>query len=338
MTPTPERITEITKAIVKKSFFNYFHCREEVGTKHIVLSRFFPEESVIRSAIGGIETSLGSFWEKIAIAIAKENGFEILDPKNDFKEPKTIPESISRLLDQHKYQRELAGANIPMAQYVSALNQAINELPTNQIPTEYKKLGKGTGVDIYIRKGSHEYAFESKTVQINAGSGPKFNETLMKWATFRALHQKYLGTNNTFHPHLVIPYDPNITSNWWTEFSGRAYPLDHVDLKLGDEFWDFISGCSNTLLAITKAFDELTAENFPTIYKSSIYGAGARESIHIVESTCGVICTTPEQEIPSNFTSNLSWKCNECSGVFSKSIKWFGAFHPCPNCGTQLFK
>lgn len=59
MTLTPIRVTEITKAIVKKAFFNYFLCREEVGTKHVVLSRFFPEESVVRSAIGRIDLGLG---------------------------------------------------------------------------------------------------------------------------------------------------------------------------------------------------------------------------------------------------------------------------------------
>jgi hypothetical protein len=225
-----DRITEITKAIIKQSFFNYFLCRQEVGTKHIVLSRFFPNESVIRSAIGGIETSLGSFWEKIAVAIAKENGFQILDPKNDFKEPRFIPEPIMRLLDQYKRKRETARANVPMTNYVNALIAAISALPASEVPVEYQRLGKGTGVDVYIKKGSDEYAFELKTVQINAGSGSKFNETLMKWATFRALHQKHLGTNNSFHPHLVIPYDPNISSDWWTEFHGRAYPLDHTDL------------------------------------------------------------------------------------------------------------
>jgi len=336
MALTSDRVTEITKDIIKTSFFNYFLCREEVSTKHLVLSRFFPEESVVRSAIGGIETSLGSFWEKIAAAIAFENGFEILDPKLDLQEPTIIPNVISQLLDRHKYQREAARAQIPISTYESALTSEIFNLPTNEIPTRFRRLSKGTGADLFFRKGNNEYAFELKTVQINAGSGPKFNETLMKWLTFRALHQKYLGTQYFFKAHVVIPYDPHISSNWWTEFGDRAYPLDHKDLMLADEFWNFISGIPNTLLSITKAFDDLVIENFQNIYKNSLYKSGPNESIRIIESVCGVVSETSLQNRPRDFVTNLKWKCNSCSHTFDKSIRWFTRSRACPGCSIQL--
>jgi Type II restriction endonuclease, TdeIII len=337
MALTSTRITEITKAIVKKAFFNYFLCREEVGTKHVVLSRFFPEESVVRSAIGGIETSLGSFWEKIAEALAAENGFEILDSKNDIQEPKTIPTSISHLLDHHKYQRELPHANVPMTTYISALNDEIKKLSGNAIPSEYKRLSKGTGVDVFIRKGSVEYAFEIKTVQINAGSGPKFNDTLMKWITFRSLQQKHLNLNNSFNAHLVIPYDPHVDSDWWTEFGDRAYPLDHKDLLLGDEFWNLLSGAQNTLAAITQAFDELAKEGFQDIYKGSIYKCTSEQRIHIIESVCGVKCESNTNLRAEDISAPLKWKCNKCSSSIDKSIKWFAGYRKCPSCDVSLF-
>jgi len=333
---TPERVTEITKSIIKSAFFNYFLCREEVTTKHLVLSRFFPEESIIRSAIGGIETSLGSFWEKVARAIAIENGFQVLNPKVDLQEPKHIPTAISHLLDGHKYQREAAHANIPMSAYVSALNNEISKLQPSDIPTEYKRLAKGTGADLFLRKGANEYAFELKTVQINAGSGPKFNETLMKWMTFRALHQKHLGLTNSFHAHVVIPYDPHVSSDWWTQFGERAYPLDHQDLMLADEFWNLMSGIPNTLKAITKAFDDLVLENFQDIYKESIYKSGVNQSVRIVEAVCGAVCLTPENERSQNLGGVLAWKCSNCSSEFSKSLRWFTGSRACPSCNVQL--
>ncbi|MBT8594387.1 TdeIII family type II restriction endonuclease [Polynucleobacter paneuropaeus] len=336
MALTPSRVTEITKSIIKRAFFSYFLCRQEVSTRHLILYRFFPEETIIRSAIGGIETSLGSFWEKIATAIAIENGFEVLDPRVDLQEPKHIPISISHLLDEYKYQRETAHANVPMSNYVSALNIEIAKLPANNIPSEYKRLGKGTGADIFLKKGANEYAFELKTVQINAGSGPKFNETLMKWITFRALHQKHLGLSNSFHANLVIPYDPHISSNWWTEFGERAYPLDHQDLMLANEFWDFISGLPNTLDSITKAFDDLVKEKFQDIYRGSLYCSGVNESIRIIEAGCNVLCETPELERPTGFGENLAWKCITCSGRFTKSTRWFGANRSCPSCRREL--
>jgi hypothetical protein len=336
MALTPERVTEITKSIIKSAFFNYFLCRDEVTTKHLVLSRFFPEESVVRSAIGGIETSLGSFWEKVARAIAIENGFQILNPKVDLQEPKHIPTVISHLLDEYKYKRETAHADIPMSAYVLALNAEILKLQPTEIPSEYKRLSKGTGADLFLRKGANEYAFELKTVQINAGSGPKFNETLMKWVTFRALHQKHLSLTNSFHAHVVIPYDPHVTSDWWTQFGERAYPLDHQDLMLADEFWNLISGIPDTLKAITKAFDNLVLEKFQDIYKESIYKSGINESVRIVEVVCDVTCLVPENERPSTFGGNLKWKCNHCSAEFSKSLRWFSGSRTCPSCEVQL--
>ncbi|WP_071466421.1 TdeIII family type II restriction endonuclease [Polynucleobacter asymbioticus] len=336
MALTPERITEITKSIIKSAFFNYFLCREEVKTKHLVLSRFFPEESVVRSAIGGIETSLGSFWEKVARAIAIENGFQILDPRVDLQEPKRIPTAISHLLDAYKYQREAAHANIPMSAYVLALNNEISRLQPTEIPAEYKRLAKGTGADLFLRKGTNEYAFELKTVQINAGSGPKFNETLMKWVTFRTLHQKHLGLTNSFNAHVVIPYDPHITSDWWTQFGERAYPLDHQDLMLADEFWNLMSGIPDTLKAITKAFDDLVLENFQAIYQASIYKSGVNISVQILEAVCGVTCLTQEHERPQNFGGTIKWQCNHCSTEFSKSLRWFAGSRACPSCGVQL--
>lgn len=339
MAITNNRITEITKEVVKTSFFSYFLCREDVSTRHILLYRFFPEESNIRSAIGGIETSLGTtLWEKIALKIASENGFDVLNPKIDFFQPTPLPTQIRNLLARHKEERENSHTNIPISRYVEELNFVISQLSPTEIPTTFTRLTKGSGVDIFIRRDANEYAFELKTVQINAGGGTKFNETLMKWIAFRALHQKTQNTNNSFNAHIVIPYDPHVISDWWTEFGDRAHPLDQHDLKLGDEFWDFISGCQNSTSSIISAFNELTSEDFHNIYKDCLHQSGTEVSINILKKVSHVTCITPRNEIPSSFGGKITWKCDNCASEFKASIRWFLKIRCCTTCQIQFFR
>jgi hypothetical protein len=331
MPVTNEKIIEITKKTVMTSFFNFFICREDVKTRHILLYKLFPEESNIRSVMGGLETSLGTtLWEKIACQIAKENDFEILNPKTDFLQPKVMPVSITNLIAKHKDKREIHDAKLPMSKYISALSSTIKDLNPNEVPSEYKTLTKGSGVDIFIRKANDEYAFDIKTVQINAGSGTKFNETLMKWLAFKALHQKYLGTNYNFNAHLVIPYDPHTDSNWWDEFGDRAYPLDRKDIQLGDEFWNLLSGRSNTLAQITKAFNQLADEKFQDIYINSFHSSGIATSIDLLKKAANV--TFNDESKPTTFTQKVNWSCNTCNEIFKSSIKGFQTIYCCPNC------
>lgn len=338
MALTPNRIKEITKDVVKTSFFNYFLCRKDVSTRHILLYRFYPEESNIRSAIGGIETSLGiTLWEKIAIKIASENNFELLNPKTQFLQPSKLPENIRNLLARYRERRESAGQNMTIAQYVDELNIAINQLDSVELPTTFVRLTKGSGVDIYLRKNGREYAFDLKTVQINAGGGTKFNETLMKWVTFRALYQKHQNTTYEFSAHIVIPYDPHVNSDWWTQFGDRAYPLDKLDLKLGDEFWDLISGCRNTTISITNAFDELVSENFHDIFRNCLHTTDISTSINILKRISKVTCTTPSVEIQSSFVQKLSWQCDACRNELIASIQSFKKQRVCRVCGAKFY-
>jgi hypothetical protein len=339
MTITPEQIIRLSRNTIKKSFFEYFICRTEVQTKHFILSEFYPKETVIRSAIGGIETSLGStFWEKISIEIAKNNGFEVLNPKIDFKEPKVIPVEISNLLTEYKNKRESQNANIPLTDFTSALRSVLIKSFPDDINLSFKeRLSKGTGVDIYLKKNSVRYAFELKTVQINAGSGPKFNETLMKWLIYDSLSQHKHKTAESFRCHVVIPYDPTSDSSWWSKFGGRAYPLDHNDLLLGEEYWSLISGIPDTLKYIKSAVKQLTDEGFPEIYKDSIHSSNPDSSIGIIQAMCGVKCLTNTKKTSIEFSTICDWICCKCGHKFSKSVKWFKGECSCYNCKTSLF-
>ncbi len=336
MALTSDRIQEITKRVVKKSFFDYFVCRKQVLTRHVLLHRLYPVESSIRSSIGGLETSLGiTLWERIAKEIAQENGFSVLDPKVALLRPAQLPEKIRNLLADYQERREVPSRPQPITEYTQALMSELNSMTPNEIPRSFTRFTKGSGIDIYLRKGDRDYAFDLKTVQINAGSGVKFNESLMKWITFSALYQRYTNSNNHFSAHIVIPYDPHVISDWWTEFGGRAYPLDQKDLMLGDQFWDFISGCCNTLSSIIAGFDQLVSEKFHDVYRQAIHSTGCAVSIKILEETAQVKCLTPSTQLTEPYSKKRQWQCG-CNHIFKASISWFKKPRTCPQCRMVL--
>lgn len=338
MAVTDIRIKEISKEVVKESFFKFFLCRSDVQTRHILLYRMFPAESNIRSVMGGLETSLGTtLWERIAKRLAEENGFDVLEPKTDFLQPQDTPEPIRNLIAEYKDKREVPRSSVPISVFTSKLNSLLSNMKQADVPSNYIKLTKGSGVDVFIRKGNIEYAFDLKTVQINAGAGTKFNETLMKWIAFRAIYQKHLSTKNSFNAHIVIPYDPHTDSDWWTEFGERAYPLDHTDIKLGDEFWDLLSGRSGTLALITAAFDDLCNESFNEIYKNCFHQSGVKIGIELLEKIANVESLNAGVNKDTKFTSKLTWKCKSCNSKFDDSIKSFESKKSCKHCKSKFF-
>ena len=333
---TPARITEITTDVIKLSFFNYFLGREETETKHAVLAAFFPAESVIGSAIVGIATSLGSFWEKLASTIASENGFQVLNPKTDFFQPTHIPTQISALITNHHQRRMVANANIKMGEFVADLQTLISSLniPSN---SSFQTLEKGSGLDLLLQKNNTLYAYDLKTVQMNASGGGLYSERIMKWTAYDAIYQKSKGVNHLFNGHIVIPYDPHAQSNWWDHFAGRVYPLDKSDLKLCNDFWDFMSGVENSFQYIKIAIDNLVNQGFPMIYHPSLYTADAQRSFEILNAACNLRNTVPDIA-PKTFVEVIDWECLNCHHQFKKSIRWFEKNRICPSCNANFLK
>lgn len=336
MALTPDRITEITTEVIKQSFFSYFLGREEVETKHAVLAEFFPNESVIGSAIVGIATSLGSFWEKVGSRIASENGFQVLDPKKDFYQPTNIPAEISALITAHHQKRMVANANIPISDYMADLKELVATLniPTN---ISFQKLEKGSGIDLLFLKNNTLYAYDLKTVQMNASGGGLYSERIMKWAAYDAIYQKAHGSPHSFSGHIVVPYDPHAQSNWWDHFGGRVYPLDKNDLRLCNDFWDFISGAENSFNYIKIAIDNLVKQGFPKIYHPSLYKSDAQRSFEILNAACNVKNVAPGIT-PSSFSEKIEWECLACNFHFKQSIRWFEKNRECPNCRVNFLK
>ncbi|SFN94033.1 hypothetical protein [Xenorhabdus japonica] len=79
----------------------------EVKVGH-VLDKIFPRERRIRSLIGGLETSLGTqLWEPLALAFARENGFNILDHKRLNEKVPIIPDKVRYFISNYETQKKI---------------------------------------------------------------------------------------------------------------------------------------------------------------------------------------------------------------------------------------
>ncbi len=103
-------IRKVTLDLLQESFVKYFSTPQK-ETKHIILDRFFPPQRRIASTMSGLQTSLGTFWEKLSKKLAQKNGFEILE-NNVLEQPCSIPNKLSALIAQYKKEREDNGGEL----------------------------------------------------------------------------------------------------------------------------------------------------------------------------------------------------------------------------------
>lgn len=307
-------IKKLTQEVVKRSFFRYFFRREPVDTKHLLLSRLYPHESVVGSAIVGLQTSLGTtLWESLAKGLAELNEFKVLNPKEALLRPKKISKAAENLMAEWGRKREESRVPLPLSDFKKLMREIIKDSPR---PKEFGKLGKGSGADLYFVKKGVKYVFDLKTVQLNAGSGSKYNKTLMEWITFDLFHN---GATSNLKPMIAIPYDPTSVGDWWQLFGGRVAPLDHVDIQLGNEFWDFISGVRGTLEIVTDVFDEMIKTDFGKHYESFLtdYSMLAKAKHIEYQYSCSLMSKISQI---SNKKTKYEWRCNSCKSTLVLSM------------------
>ena len=183
-----------------------------------------------------------------------------------------MPREVEDLIGKWSRSRENATGLLLLDDFREKIREVVGNLST---PSGFKSIGKGAGADLYLVKDSKKFVIDVKTVQINAGSGSKFNRTLMSWIAFDLLKN---GITSDLTPMIAIPYDPTKSKDWWQKFGGRVSPLDANDVKVGDEFWDWISGFNGTLKVMEGIFDELVRTEFGKHYSRYLidYGFEAR--------------------------------------------------------------
>lgn len=219
------------------------------------LDLLIPKERKIRSVVGGLETSMGTtVWEPIAKTLAEMNGFEIINSK--ILRPHPFPEALAVELGSIITLRENRDTWISSNEAKNRLKELCRTIDRSEL--EYVPPASGTGVDLYFKKDGIEYAFDIKTVQPNVGSIKSFNKEIMEWYAYRICKEPEVEINCK----IAYPYNPYST-NFWTHTPHTVGILEHsVDALVENEFWDFISGLSNTYQLITEIFTELNTEGF----------------------------------------------------------------------------
>ncbi len=257
-----QTIRNITVKAVEDGFYNYFS-KPKKETKHIILDRFFPEERRLSSAMSGLQTSLGLFWEELAKTFAQGNEFTVID-NSRLVRPSEQPAEMTNLIEIVKSRRQNIGGKL------DDLRLKLNELyPTQNLEAGVLPMQKGKGSDIILEKDDIHYIYDIKTVQVSADSGNLFNERIILWLCY--YKYRYGLDAHNIQARIAIPYNPlneNDVQSWWNKFGGRMKPLTTDEVSVGNEFWSFLTGNPNALASIISGFEELRLDkDFTTFYK-----------------------------------------------------------------------
>jgi len=335
-----ERIREIVKTVLKKSFFDYYsHAQDK--TKHLVLDRIFPKQRRITSYMAGLQTSLGTkFWENIARELADENSFEIIKNSN-LQKPRSVPNNLSSLIERIKIERENNGGTL------DNFKHELNNLFPRAYPNEiYDPMTKGKGVDLILRKDGNVYIFDIKTVQVNANNGNSFNESVLLWIAY---YKYKSGINaNNIYAGFVFPYNSSNElddTTWWTDYGERVKPLTHDDVYVGNEFWSFLTDNDDAINAIISAIDELASDNdfcnlflevFDCESQDALENFAKKIRVKNIEITKNITFLLPYEEI-TNFHRKYDWiHSEECEGFKARISELSNHDFVCPTCGEMI--
>lgn len=247
--PTRDEIYRIVRETVINSISRYIRNRRNVQPNFQILDLIIPTERKIRSVVGGMETSLGTtLWEPLAKAIARENGFEIVN--EDLLCPSNMPGML-----QNTVQVLIDGRNNRNALYTAQYcHDSIKEVSQNFLINpinDFSSPPRGFGVDIWLKKDNVNYFFDTKTVQANVGTYAKCLSQVLNWYAY--FYSRYPDQNAS--ARIVFPYNPYGEYDFWQKTIGGGWPLEPTNEGwVQNEFWDFCSGLDNTYSIIYDAF------------------------------------------------------------------------------------
>jgi type II restriction enzyme len=118
-----------------------------------------------------------------------------------------------------------------------------------------KKKVKPTMVDLYVEDyDGNQYLFDIKTAKPNPGGFREFKRTLLEWVAIKLAADPDANVN-TFIAIPYNPYEPQPYNRW----TMRGMLDLGNELKVGDEFWDFLGG-SGTYQKLLNCFEHAGIE------------------------------------------------------------------------------
>lgn len=219
------------------------------------LDILIPEERKIRSLVGGLETSMGTtIWEPLAKTFAAKNGFEVVEEK--ILKPKPMPKALAAELAKLVELRESSDTWITAEECKKRLSAVCLSVDRGKVT--FVAPPAGSGVDVLLKRDDTYYAFDIKTVQPNLGNVKSFNKQLLEWYAYSICKNPEIA----IECKIAYPYNPN-QNDFWTYTPHTKKVLEpRVDALAENEFWDFISGHTNTYQEIQSILYELFDEGF----------------------------------------------------------------------------
>lgn len=247
--PEIQSIEEVLKNCLRNKFKNYnpepaampFHTRL-LGTDRLALFSF----------IHSLNTNFGtSVFEPVAVEIAKKN-FLAVQIHN--KVGNQISESAHKVIQEIMDGLSTADVSPNKHKEIEAIRKVCQK-------GKMKKV-KPTVVDVWVESKSKElFLFDIKTAKPNAGGFKEFKRTLLEWVAV-VLAENPKAKINTLIAIPYNPYEPKPYSRWTMR---GMLDLDN-ELKVGDEFWDFLGG-KGTYPELLDCFERVGVELRPEIDK-----------------------------------------------------------------------
>src|SRR3989344_9339217 len=235
-------VEEVLKASLRNKFQNYkpepasmpFHTRLP-GKDRLALYSF----------IHSLNTNFGtSIFEPVGLALA-QNNFKMAVSQA------TAGNQIS------------AGAQVEIQKIIDGLITATNTPNKQEEIEKIRKVCqtgemikvKPTKVDLMFEsKDGAYYLFDIKTAKPNVGGFKEFKRTLLEWVAIILVNNPKADVN-TF---LAIPYNP-YEPKPYTRWTIRGILNLENELKVADEFWDFLGG-KNTYKDLLDCFERVGIE------------------------------------------------------------------------------
>ena len=239
----------ITEQIIIESVSDY--CNKKRVYNFKLLDLIVPKEAKIRSVIGGLETSFGvKLWEKLCKALAKENGFQIID--KNLLEP-IVEDNLKSSLLSVMHRRHHVDSSFNAHNSKEAIRSLVLNYLNNQKIIEYKKPPPGHGVDVWLFKNNCNYIFDLKTVQPNVGSWIRFLDQIHNWYWY--FYSKH--PTEKVIAKVIFPYNP-YKGSFLDNTIGHGAPMEHGAEFLSDNgFWHFITDNSNAYSDIMNSFKQV---------------------------------------------------------------------------------
>ena len=331
MVNTVDSIKEAAERTARESILKYLLTRKVDHEPHILLTKIFPVEAQMKSGLHGLTTSLGSsLWEKLAKEIALKNGFNLIIDMDveeiDHSKSQNFPDSLKIVMQQWNASRPIDDSNPegkPLKEFVSEYESELNKI-SNFPPIDFQPMGDGQGIDVFLEKDQIEYAFDLKTVQPTKSSGKNYYSRLLNWYQFRILQKKFQPKiapqkEKGFQGHFVIPYDTT-QRGWWNQNVSKARPLSKFDLLVADDFWDLLSGITNTLQSIEAGFDNLASDQILVqLYRDCINDDSEFPRLKLLEYERNL---APLEEFDFSTKAAKEFECSICKNKFKQKLEF----------------